>query len=1411
MRHPKSTEAQKFRLTASTICLYFKHRCDRLFRWNVVDSSFRGKQGIGWNVPQPPRSSSRAGIKLLMDRGNEFEVEQLRALIDEVGDDQVRHAGINDHRIESLSQQAFLNILQQRPLPTYIAQIELDFPNHQNQEERFLRHFNLDTKQIKMGVARPDLLEVIHPGSTHTPLLRIWDFKGSQAARHEHFIQVAYYSFLLEQLLDEASISDIAIDTEQAVIYTRKGKELFELAPYRMAVDDFLRNQVPTLLAQPAADVHYHVQEKCAMCEYIDICRNQADAGRDLSRIAYLSSESKRRIKQFNISSHTALADLANSGPNAHLVDQLRSASHDLSVNLKRYISTAQALGDGIPRPMESSTLLMPGYENIRIIISAEQDAVTGTCFALGLKTFEGWDTTCNRPKGIEEVFIANQYNCEGNILLDFLKTLNRLLERVDADNRAIKDESIDDYPDVVTANQTLQDALSALEQFSCSHKRLYKTNPQYEQLFAEREALKEAKKQAERTLKEAKKQAEREKWKRQLKLHFYVYDSIDLLCLKGLIERHLFTQEPPELLNEISNLVRIFPPESVLPDAATFRSIPGTVVIQVLRTLVALPVPYQYNLQAVSELYQPRNEEGQEKGFVYRPSFGFAWDHSNQIAFERIHDVWGNKSWNPDKNNPQREMSHADILKTIETTIRSKLRATDSVIRRIKQDMGDNLLLRKEPFHLYTDFDPLNFRVFEALRIFTLLEASYEELQVKHCHTLPLDDRTAKFECIRGLQHIPDADESDDSMWFTFDSVSRDAKFSEGDFNLVVTPQEKPELLLGDIDGNIFSQSRWQHRTYKVTLEEYDLTSDPPRVRLRPDDHQRFRDRLDLSQPCVLDRLYVDYNSPKVLDVLQRLQSNLHQGRHIHELTASGTVTNWNPIFHNNADIESKLRQLASEAGIDPETVLNSGQWRAWHGVFKEPLTLIWGPPGTGKTYTLGHILLGYALAASSKQQPIAILVTAFTHHAIVNVLKKVADLAERYGLSQMLTVAKVQGMKPHAADEELPHHVDLIPDNDVLSRLAANTSCLVIGSTVWSIYKAMNDQGGAIQPWFDVVLVDEASQLKLPDALIGLSASKPVSNIILAGDDKQLPPIIHGIYPEEHKYMLTSVFAFMRDRMEQRLKDDPQTEEKMLFQLEENFRMNEPLTAYPRDVLYRGRFFTTKPWIRMETLVSSSQDRGDLLDILLSPDKPSILCHYEAPRSFTARNPIEAELISHLITRLSNILLNPFTHELYTDEGFASHGVAVLSPHRAQNSTIRQHLREAGFDDELRRLPLVDTVDKLQGQERDIIFVSYGVADSEYAEAEADFLLSSNRFNVAATRAKHKLIVFCSNAVLNVVPTDKEVLLDSMMLKEFRNYCGDGEIDRCWQSAEYGKIPMTIRWKTFDRIESVTNNHNI
>ena len=1389
---------QKFRLSPSTVASYFKHRCDRQFRWNSVETPDRGRAGIGWNVPRAPRFTSRPGIDLLLRAGDEFEVGRLELLTREHGDDQVHHAGLeSDHGRQTVRPLPLPDLAARlhRPAPPrFFAQIFIDL-EALGTADAFLDRFGLDPARVRVGTARPDLLEVVRDDAGNG-CLRVWDFKASQAARHEHFIQVAFYTFLLEAGLTASGLDGYAVDAEWGVIYSREGPDSFLLDPYRMVVADFLRYRAMALLESEAREAHFHVNTGCPMCQYSDICRAEAEVGRDLSRVAYMTSESKRRLVAHGIRSHSDLALLAEDSP---LWAQLRLAGHDLSVNLPRYVAVAQALEDGRPRSLDSRSLTAPAWEDVRVILSAEQDPVTNTCFSLGLKTFEGFDAK-SQPAGAERVFVLENPlttpDAEATLLHDFLHALNELLVRVDGENAALALELELEGPDVAEKRRAAEAATAELAAFKEAYPRLRRDKPDHAPLLVRREALAAVEKAAKDAHKQAGNDAWRQNRRRQKRLHFYVYDGFDLTVLKRLVERHLFSATP-ELAAELAILIRLFPPESVLPDADSFRSIPGTVVANTLRQLVALPSPYIYDLRTVTDRIPPTGDGRQP--YRFRPSI-FVFPGTNQVAFERIHDVWNGRSFLPNPREPASAMTPDEVRQRIERTVRDKLRATDAVVQWLKREYRDALLLRKEPFRLYATFDPLGFQTLDALRVFALLETSLAEMEVKYLHTLPPADRVARFECISGLRYVEGADTADGGLWFTFDPEGRDARFERGAFDLVVTPEDAPERLVAEIDGPLFDSSRWRHAAYKVDLVDYDLAADPPRVCLKPGAGKaRFAERVDLAAVHVLDKAFIDYNTPKVLVALERLGSAGEAARHVHELLAGAGTTGWRPLIDNLTAVEDELRRRAPHDRDGRPLFLNPAQLRAFRGAIAAPLSLIWGPPGTGKTFMLGHLLLAYVLAAEWQNRPVRILVTAFTHNAIGNVLNKVVELLAAYGLAGPGTVvAKVHGSQGPDGEDRLPSAVARVPHKNLPGLLAGETPRLIVGSTVWGVASAMKEAGDGLQSWFDVILIDEASQMKLPEALIAFSAGAPDGTVILAGDDRQLPPIIHGAYPEEHEAMLSSVFAYMRDRIEARDVPEPGFAARAIFQLEDNFRANKPLIVYQGDALYNGRFFSQQPGIRIRTQ-PPAEDTDDLIDFLLHPDRPVVLVRYSAPISFTARNPLEAELAAHIATRLLAVLVPPGADAPGDAAYFAAQGFAILAPHRAQNAAIRGLLAHQGFGTPERPLPLVDTVDKLQGQERDVVVVSYGVADEEYAEAEAEFLLSSNRFNVATTRPRHKLIVLCSDAVLDVVPQEREVLLEAMLLKRFRGFCDSGMRSFAWETAEYGPVALTVQWKGF------------
>jgi len=1318
---------------------------------------------------------------MLVTQGDEFEVRRIMTLIDELGPEAVYSRGLlTDGERTTIAELPFTELadrLRSGLYPRFATQIRIEF--EPAQKEAFLRRYRLDPGRVDLSAARPDLIEFI-PADVEAGryLLRVRDIKSSRAARHEHFIQVAFYSLLLEHACAALGFTNIIID-ETGVIDCREGAVEFDLAPYRLAIEGFLRNSLPDLLATMPLDAHFHLTEGCTMCPFDKTCRDEASAANDISLIPYLSSESKRQLRLHGLRAIRDVALLEGS----ERYDTLRESCYDLSLHIDRYIAAAQALGDGQVRPLEGRSLLMPNWEDVRVVLAAEQDPVTGTCFAIGMRIAR-YNRDARKFAITERIYLAQERGDELSILVPFLHDLNDLLCQIDASNRAIGSAPIDEEPTVGAAAAEHAEAAERLSAFKTHHPhRLLSADPESERLKAERDALRELEFQTSKRLKDARKGAARARRGRMEKLHFYFYDPFDLDILKRTVERHLF-DDHPGLLDEVRNLVRLFPPDSVMKDVETFRSIPGSALTHVLRTMVALPVPYMFDLKTVSASFVIPGEEGDFRPFVYRPAFGFDWAYTNQIAFERIHDVWNGRSFRPDPRRPERDIPPDRILEGLRRTIRDKLRATDSLILGVRKLCGAGLILKKEPFFLSTAFDPTDFQRIEALRVFNQLEVSLQDLEVRGLHALPVADRQRRLVCMRGLECVGRVD---NAAWFTFDPDSRDSAFDVGDFNLVLTPEAYPEVLIDDVDGPLFSRFGSMKETARVTVKAYDLSTTPPRVLLQPHNPKKFFAALEQETLYALDSIFIDYNSDKVEKVLAALAERPDDAAHVGSLLHDIEVDGWSPFVRDVDALADELQRRL--ARVDGGLCLNQGQWRAWRGVFSEPMTLIWGPPGTGKTQTLAAILLGYALAAQRDRLPLSILVTAFTHAAIDNLLAKIASLARDLDLdSDTLRIARLRrGEEVESGESDAG--IELVPNEQMLSLLSGRSGTTIVGATVWGAVNGVREKRERIQRLFDVVLIDEASQMRLPEAVLPLSLSKPTANIILAGDDKQLPPIIKGEYPEQHEFMLSSVFAFMRHRVEELERTRGDIVRRSLFQLNENFRMNEPLTAFPRDPLYRGDYIAAIPDRRLH--LEGTGEKGNVLDLLLDPDRPVVLISYASPRSYTVRNPVEASLVVALAERLSGIMTDA-EGTLLDPVRFAEEGLALLAPHRAQNSLIRRMLEQKGFGVDRKPFPLVNTVEKLQGQERDVILVSYGVADEEFAEAEASFLLNSNRLNVSVTRGRSKVVLVCSERVLDLVPNDRLVAQESMLLKSFRLYCSEGSMRFVWEGVE-----MMASWR--------------
>lgn len=171
-----------------------------------------------------------------------------------------------------------------------------------------------------------------------------------------------------------------------------------------------------------------------------------------------------------------------------------------------------------------------------------------------------------------------------------------------------------------------------------------------------------------------------------------------------------------------------------------------------------------------------------------------------------------------------------------------------------------------------------------------------------------------------------------------------------------------------------------------------------------------------------------------------------------------------------------------------------------------------------------------------------------------------------------------------------------------------------------------------------------------------------------------------------------------------------------------------------------------------------------------ILDPTCPVVVISYSA-NTYTLSNPFEAQIVSTL-TLLYKKLVDAQQVGVSAQE-FWTQKIGIVTPHRAQMASIRNLLVDAAGMT-MDPPPFVDTVDRFQGQERDLILSSYVVADRDFVASEDAFILSPRRFNVTLTRARSKFVMLISDALLRYLPSDPEIARDAAHLQLFvEQYC--------------------------------------
>lgn len=423
---------------------------------------------------------------------------------------------------------------------------------------------------------------------------------------------------------------------------------------------------------------------------------------------------------------------------------------------------------------------------------------------------------------------------------------------------------------------------------------------------------------------------------------------------------------------------------------------------------------------------------------------------------------------------------------------------------------------------------------------------------------------------------------------------------------------------------------------------------------------------------------------------------------------------TKSSPVFKDKKEFEEELDDTVNNFGLSllprqREAIINS--------MASEDYYLIQGPPGTGKSFVLSFIILEEIAYLNHK-----VIVIGPNHMAINNTLNQVAKNCPSY----TPLVYKV-GQSYNAPDFKTTFDGEEVKIDNILrlNSVAANQAehTWVIGLTPHSLYTSR-----ARSLECDTLIIDEAGQMTIPLALMGMIRAK---KIIFAGDYKQLPPIVSS--DEVRDEMKQSVFQSL-------ISDTNCT------MLDVSFRMCEPICSFVSELFYDGQLKPMK------------QGCGNAIinnNPLYSFDTPIIIHNVDDNGEQTSDK--EAVFIADIIGN-------------YIKMGLSASEIAVLSPFRAQAANVRRHIRKnENISEENRNLLAIDTIDKMQGQEREVIIFSLAAGNIDYMTEMADFLYNPNKLNVAFSRAKSKLIIIGNIDNLNNIDSDMFPHIKNMLNSQY------------------------------------------
>lgn len=379
----------------------------------------------------------------------------------------------------------------------------------------------------------------------------------------------------------------------------------------------------------------------------------------------------------------------------------------------------------------------------------------------------------------------------------------------------------------------------------------------------------------------------------------------------------------------------------------------------------------------------------------------------------------------------------------------------------------------------------------------------------------------------------------------------------------------------------------------------------------------------------------------------------------------------------------------------------------------------LIQGPPGTGKTFTSAHAIV--QLLKDGKR----VGVTSNSHKAINNLLARIHEVAIEKGVT-------FRGVKKSGSEEDGLKCAMI--EEATKNERAEDPSYDLVGGTAWLFSREAFDQQ------LDYIFVDEAGQVCLANIVAVGTAAK---NIVLVGDQMQLSQPTQGIHPGNSgisalEYLLEGHGTVPDDRG---------------VLLNVTRRLHPSICTFISDAVYDGKLqphaFNSERYLL--TKDNAPFPIAEYGMVFAGVDHEG--CSQESPK--------EVEQI----TATFNALLEQRIHCGSEERAISVNDILVVSPYNMQVNALRRALPPGAR---------VGTVDKFQGQEAAVVLISMTTSSGEEMPRNIEFLFSTQRLNVAISRAECLAVIFASPRLLEISCNSIEQLRLVNALCWAREYSG-------------------------------------